>query len=314
MASRYDIIRPSSRQEWLTERAKGIGSSEIATIMGVNPWQTPYQLWERKVGAAAEEQDSPILRAGHMLEEVVAKYYAEDARKHVIKSSAGDWVAVDKDCPILRVSPDRLYFLKGLGGERGVLECKTTSKGIDKDDIPMNYFCQLQYQMGILGLQRGTLAWLERGVTFDYQEFDFDSDLFDLMRCKAVEWWKTYVEGNTPPPPISAKDVIAIHPDSKDAEAVATDETLGDVMRLKDINAELKALTAEADAIKDRLACAFGEAERLVTEDKEGGRSLLATYKSQTTRRLDTSRIKDRYPSMYEALSKPTTTRVLRLK
>lgn len=44
------IIRPKDREEWLQVRKSGIGSSEVATIVGLNPWETPYQLWRRKVG------------------------------------------------------------------------------------------------------------------------------------------------------------------------------------------------------------------------------------------------------------------------
>ncbi len=35
--------------EWLEWRKNGIGSSDIATIMGANPYQTPYQLWEENL-------------------------------------------------------------------------------------------------------------------------------------------------------------------------------------------------------------------------------------------------------------------------
>lgn len=44
------VIRPKDRAEWLEYRKDGIGSSEVATILGLNPWETPYQLWRRKKG------------------------------------------------------------------------------------------------------------------------------------------------------------------------------------------------------------------------------------------------------------------------
>ena len=31
------IIRPKNREEWLEHRKNGIGSSEVATIVGLNP-------------------------------------------------------------------------------------------------------------------------------------------------------------------------------------------------------------------------------------------------------------------------------------
>ena len=35
----------NSREEWLAARNEGIGASEVASVLGLNPWETPYQLW-----------------------------------------------------------------------------------------------------------------------------------------------------------------------------------------------------------------------------------------------------------------------------
>ena len=44
------VLRPKTRDEWMKLRESGIGSSEVGTILGLNPYETPYQLWRRKVG------------------------------------------------------------------------------------------------------------------------------------------------------------------------------------------------------------------------------------------------------------------------
>ena len=46
----YTIIRPKDRNEWLKHRESGIGSSEVGTILGLNPFETPYQLGEERKG------------------------------------------------------------------------------------------------------------------------------------------------------------------------------------------------------------------------------------------------------------------------
>ena len=65
------IIRPANREEWLTHRQEGIGSSEVATILGLNPWETPYQLWRRKKGLDAPKEETFAMKAGHYLEDAV---------------------------------------------------------------------------------------------------------------------------------------------------------------------------------------------------------------------------------------------------
>lgn len=34
------------RDTWLQERSKGIGGSDVATVLGLNPYKTPLKLWE----------------------------------------------------------------------------------------------------------------------------------------------------------------------------------------------------------------------------------------------------------------------------
>ena len=38
------------RDAWLLERTKGIGGSDVATVLGLNPYKTPLSLWEEKTG------------------------------------------------------------------------------------------------------------------------------------------------------------------------------------------------------------------------------------------------------------------------
>ena len=39
-----------ARDDWLQERSKGIGGSDVATVLGLNPYKTPLSLWEEKTG------------------------------------------------------------------------------------------------------------------------------------------------------------------------------------------------------------------------------------------------------------------------
>ena len=88
----YTIIRPKDRNEWLEHRKSGIGSSEVATILGLNPWETPYQLWRRKVGLDEPKTETFAMKAGHYLEDAVAQFWHDDTGREIIKSSAGDWL------------------------------------------------------------------------------------------------------------------------------------------------------------------------------------------------------------------------------
>lgn len=108
------IIRPESREEWLKYRESGIGSSEVATIVGLNPWESPYQLWRRKLGLDPAKQENFAMKAGHYLEDAVAQFWHDETGCEIIKRSAIDWLIINTEKPYMRVSPDRTYWLTGL--------------------------------------------------------------------------------------------------------------------------------------------------------------------------------------------------------
>ena len=144
------IIRPKSREEWLEHRKNGIGSSEVATIVGLNPWETPYQLWRRKLGLDPAKDETFAMKAGHYLEDAVAMFWHDETGREIIKRSAGDWIIANKERPYLQVSPDRTYWLTGMAKNntnKGILECKTTlEKPRDFDPFGQAGFAHLWLQ------------------------------------------------------------------------------------------------------------------------------------------------------------------------
>ena len=43
-------IMKMARIDWLLDRRKGIGGSDVAAIMGLNKWKSAYQIWLEKTG------------------------------------------------------------------------------------------------------------------------------------------------------------------------------------------------------------------------------------------------------------------------
>lgn len=281
------IIRPADRQEWLQLRGGGIGSSEVASIVGLNPWETPYQLWRRKTGRDQGKAENFAMRAGHVLEDAVARFFEEDSGHTVIKSSAGDWVMVDRERPYMRVSPDRTFYLEGnsnKAGNKGILECKTTQKTIDPDDLPKHWFCQLQYQLGVAGYKRGALAWLTAGRTFDFRFIDLAPDFYAWLVEEVTRFWKDYVEKDEEPPLMSVGDCVAkyaLHADGKTREC--TTEMYDAITRLRDIKGQIKELEGTKTELEDAVKLYFMDAEALTMQGET-----VATWKApKPSKRFD---------------------------
>ena len=300
----YTIIRPADRQGWLQEREKGIGSSEVGTILGVNPWETPYQLWMRKKGLAPRKQENAAMRAGHILESAVATFFEHDSGRQVIKSSDGDWLAVDTEREFLRVSPDRTYWLdEGRSKDnKGILECKTTQMDIPDDDIPDHWFCQLEYQLGVMGYQQGSLAWLTRGQKFGYRDITFDPEFYAYMTSEIEKFWVDYVLGDQEPPVTTIEDVMQKFSRSKTGKVVeATPEVMDAITNLKSIRPQLDQLTEMKKELEDSIKLFMADADTVCMQgSKDHNPLVLCTWKSaKDTDKFDAKRFAIDHPELY---------------
>lgn len=302
----YTIIRPADRKGWLAQREKGIGSSEVGTILGVNPWETPYQLWRRKKGLDAPTTENAAMRAGHILESAVAKYFEEDSGRKVIKASGGDWLAVDTQREYLRVSPDRTYWLEGKhsADNKGILECKTTQMEIDGDDLPKHWFCQLMYQLGVMGYRQGSLAWLTRGYKFGYTDIYFDPDFYGYMVEAIEKFWADYIVGDQEPAVTTVEDIALKYPRSAAGKAVeVTDEVMESVNLLKSLKPQLDELTRQKKEAEERVKLYMGEAESLCLPGTlDNAPMVVATWKSaKDGEKFDEKRFAAEQPELYAA-------------
>lgn len=272
------IIRPKDRKDWLQHRTKGIGSSEVATIVGLNPYETPYQLWRRKVGIDSPIEDNKYMRAGRALEYAVARIFEEETNKKIIVSSKGDWLIQSKTKPYLQVSPDWLYWTgeKRNNANKSILECKTTQKQIEKDKLPKHWFCQLQYQLGVSGLQQGAIAWLTQGRDFGYSELNFVPDFYKWLVEQVDRFWIDNILGKKEPDLVSVDDVVTMFPNHIEGKTINVEEEMFDkVIKLKEIKNSIAELETQKKSLEDDIKFAFADNETMSYQD-----ITIATWKS----------------------------------
>lgn len=295
--SKY-IIKPKDRAEWLEHRKGGIGSSEVASILGINPYQTPYQLWRLK-----KEMDAPIeanmpMRLGHLLEDAVSTLWSEETGREVIKASAYDWIAVNTEKPYFRASPDRTYWLpemKRNNDNKGILECKTTQMSIDADELPRTWFVQLQYLLGVSETEQGSLAWLSGGRTFGYKDINLVPDFFGWMQEEVERFWIDNIVGNKEPEAINANDILTKYSRHAEGKLIEVGEDVLDAYSaLKEVKSELSTLEDRKELLENKIKLSFIDAEAITYAGQT-----LATWKtSKDGERLDTKALEKSYPAI----------------
>ena len=299
------IIRPTNREEWLDVRKSGIGSSEVATIVGLNPFETPYQLWRRKRGLDAPQQENFAMKAGHYLEDAVAQFWHDETGRDIIKRSAIDWIIRSKEKPFMQVSPDRTYWLDGKhsNDNKGILECKTTQLPVDGDDLPKHWFCQVQYQLGVAEITQGSIAWLTQGREFGYRDIAFVPDFFGWLAEEAEKFYRDNIIGGAEPTAVSVRDILLKYNRHADGKIIEVGQDIFDAYsELKDLKKELAALDARKEALEEKIKMAFGDAEAI-----SYGGDTIATWKApKPSMKFDSAAFKAANPALYNEFSKET--------
>lgn len=299
------IIRPKTHADWLELRKNGIGSSEVATILGVNPYETPYQLWRRKKGIDAPKEENFFMKAGHYLEDAVSQFYQDATGRKLIKSSAIDYIIQDVDKPYLQVSPDRTYWVDAEGKKnndnKGIVECKTTQMTIDKDDLPKHWFCQLQYQLGVAGMQEGSIAWLTAGREFGYQDISFHAGMYNMIIEAVDKFWIDNIIGNQEPDIITAQDVAIKYNKHLDKKIIEVNEDVFNAYtKLKNLKKALAETEEKKEELENKLKLAFADAEAISYQNKT-----IATWKaSKDSERFDTKAFQLAHPELAREFTK----------
>ena len=181
----------SGTSDWHEARADGIGGSEVGTILGLNPWESPYYLWATKTGQLPPKVlDSFAVKLGHALEPVILDV--------LLPQEHPDWEIYrtgtyqHPTIPFLHANPDALAKVNG---EWVVVEVKTSRNYWDK--TPPAYEAQVRHYMNILGIKRGVIIGL---VAMDWVETWIEHDEFEaqVIEQKATEFWKLVQEGTAP--------------------------------------------------------------------------------------------------------------------
>lgn len=178
----------SSRAEWLRERGKRIGGSEVAAIVGQNPYFTNVELWEIKTGRKEKEDisENPAVKYGTNAEPHLRELFKLDYPELCVSYEENNLWTNDR-YPFAHASLDG--WLHDQNGRLGILEVKTTTirnpaQKLKWDKkIPSNYYCQVLYYMAIL---EADFAILTAQLKWDKQDLA-DSEVFKITKNYRIE-------------------------------------------------------------------------------------------------------------------------------
>lgn len=197
--------------EWHELRSKGIGGSQVGTVLGLNQWESAYTLWAKLSGKIPESfEQNEKMYWGTVLEPVIRDEWAKQNPEFEIFET-GTWADDYR-----HANPDGI--LKR-GDDYGLLEIKTA--GYRWDVVPPQYVAQCQWYMHLLGLKWCKLVVLFQGNTLETYDLDYDEEFSKTMVARVQDFWdgvKSDFAPNWDGSESTYQTVRAMHPDIVDDE------------------------------------------------------------------------------------------------
>jgi putative phage-type endonuclease len=179
-----------SREEWLSWRRSGIGSSDAPAIMKVSPWKNLLDVWEDKV-YGEKDNDSDFKRRGREMEETARREF-EKKFDTILYNLNVEHIKT----PWLHASLDGIDLEGGIMVEIKCPGQRDHSIALNKE-IPDKYYPQLQHQLMVTGLD-GMYYFSFDGKEGATIEVARDQKYIDEMFEEEKKFWNL-VETNTPP-------------------------------------------------------------------------------------------------------------------
>ena len=307
MRRRVCRVTDITHDQWLEYRRTGICGSDAATVVGLNPYNSLYTLYNDKLGLIPAKEDNEAMRQGRDFEDYVARRWMETTGKKVRRNC---YMWRSDDHPFMLADIDREVV-----GENAGLECKTTSAyskaDLEGGEVPLTYYVQCQHYMAVMGFDRMYLAVLVLGVGFYCFTIERDeSEISALIEAETAFW--RMIEAKTPPPVDGSDSTMAT------LAAIYPTETVAGRVQLTGKAAaligDIEAMKAEQDSLKESINRAKAAIMQEIG-DAEGGQcdGWRVSWKAQTRNSIDGAALKRDYPEIYKQYSKKTTSLVFRL-
>jgi putative phage-type endonuclease len=193
-----------SRKDWLAVRKQGIGSSDAAAAVGLNPYQSQLELWLIKTGRDGQlpkfdpnDETSPMYW-GTLLEPIVAAHYTRRTGNRVRRINA----------VLQHPDQDKAWMLANIDREVigasdvQILECKTAGEfgsRLWQDGVPEYVQCQVQHQLAVTNKAAADVCVLVCGQEIRVHRIERDNALIGRLIDLERRFWH-YVETDTAPP------------------------------------------------------------------------------------------------------------------
>lgn len=269
-----------------------IGSSDIAALIGENPYKTQVDVWMTKTGRAPKFEGNFDTERGELLEPVIAAYFTRhtgmEVRQETENHQTGSCIA-------------RTDYTYTMGEGKGILECKTTAQKVNAQNMPSMWYVQAQFQAAIMNrlghnVNEVSIAWLSGSLAFDFEMFQADRELGEKLLTIAEDWVQKHLIQDIAPDPVNFNDIISLHPKSNGNAIEAEGELEIAVKNLTERHRQYKEAELLYQDAKQEVQAMMKDAEKVTLE----GRTVVTWKNNKDSVRFDEKTFRQLHEKMYQ--------------
>lgn len=261
------IEHPKPREQWLADRKKAIGASDVAAILGVSPWASEWDVWADKTDRIEGEKDKEWLRLGQHFERAVL-----DVAESQIGALVRGERVLHPTLPVASTLDARVVL-----NSRPV-EAKTTGLAgpcygdwgdAETDEVPEYYLVQVHTQLLCLpDADMGYLFALVAGrgvVPFHIERSD---KICEQLGNFVSDWWTRHVINDVEPSRSKASLEIVKRMKRTAAKSIELGDEFSRLVEDRAaLKAKVKAFEGAIESMDAQLLSSLGDAEQATFPD-----------------------------------------------
>jgi len=310
--TKFMVVRfdgPDADEQWRESRKAGIGGSDVATILGLNRFKSPYTLWAEKTGLVEPEDISgkEAVQMGNELEADVRNMFASRHPDYRVQVCNAHLTSVER--PWAQASLDGLIY-DTKTKRYGVLEIKTGgSESVWREGAPLWYQTQCFHYLSVTGYDFVCIAVLVGDHGLHYHEFRYDrSDPSVAEDMRTIDgmvdsFWNENVLGNVAPElMVGTPDEGKTLNETRGEDGGEWRASTGDESELMTAYQRAAAKEAEFKKKKDALANSIKKA--IGTDHGIIGDGFKASWSTYERQGVDSKALKAQFPDVWERVKK----------
>lgn len=277
----------------LARRLEGITATDVAAIIGANPYRSAIDVWREKRGEAQPFAGNKRTRWGDLVEPVIRRDYEERSGLRIdVPGTLGHPDARWQMCTPDGIGYDGAVPVRGLEIKDHTFRVAHLYGDPGTDEVPPWELVQCVWSMGVTGLSRWDLVAYIDNQPEDYI-IDRDDELIEMLRERAERFLIDNVRGGAVPDPDGSESfdawLKARHKANTDVLIDIGDDndTFTLIERAKKVRAMGADLDDEHALIIQKLKLKIGENAGLTWKNGKGRPEKVTWKRSKATRKID---------------------------